>query len=662
LATKAVTSSPGECLWRPTAARERESQVTHFMTWLREANAGDFRTYDDLWLWSTTELETFWSCVWRYFGLDTTCTPYANVLRGTAMPDVQWFTGATTNYARHALLHDPNATAIEFEGETGRAGRLTYGDLTAQVGAISEWLRRSGVGPGDCVVGYLPNVPESVVAFLATAAIGATWASCSPDLGIPSAIDRFAQIKPKALVAVDGYIYAGRRYDRTAEVRELRAALPSLAATLQVRHIAADRAADAEDWSEVVAETAGGPPEFQEVAWDHPLWVLFTSGTTGLPKPIVHGHGGILIEHLKTHAFHLDIDAQDTFFWYTSTNWMMWNFLVSGLLRGAAIVLYDGSPAYPSPARLWELAAAHEVTFLGTSAPFIELCMKAHLRPAHEFDLQSIESIGSTASPLTAEGFRWLYEELGGTVLVGSTSGGTDVCTPFVGSSPLLPVYAGEIQCRLLGAAVDVFDEAGASVRGTVGELVVTKPMPSMPLFFWNDPSKQQYRETYFDAYPDVWRHGDWATITSRGTVIIHGRSDSTIKRGGIRTGTSEFYRVLDRLEPIADSLVIDTTAFAAGGRSEIVLFAVLAGGHVLDENTEAAVRGSLRSQLSPRHVPDRIFAVPAIPRTLNGKKLEVPVKRILEGQPLHLAAAAGSIDDPESLAYLTALLPDRGS
>jgi acetoacetyl-CoA synthetase len=653
---------PGECLWRPTPERERDSQLTHFMAWLREAGAGDFRTYDDLWRWSTTELETFWACVWRYFGLDETCTPYADVLSGTEMPEVKWFTGATTNYARHALLHDPDATAIEFEGETGRTGRLTFRELTEQVGAISRWLRRGGVGPGDCVVGYLPNVPETVVAFLATASIGATWASCAPELGIPSVIDRFSQVGPKALVVADGYVYAGRRYDRRAEARELQAALPSVDATLHVRHLGVDLAADIEEWSDVVAEFAGGGPLFEEVAWDHPLWVLFTSGTTGLPKPVVHGHGGILIEHLKTHAFHLDLDADDTFFWYTSTNWMMWNFLVSGLLRGAAIVLYDGSPAHPCPTRLWELAATHEVTFFGMSAPFVELCMKAHVHLAQELDLRSIKSIGSTASPLTADGFRWLCDELGDSVLVGSTSGGTDVCTPFVGSSALLPVYAGEIQCRLLGAAVDVFDEAGAPVRGTVGELVVTKPMPSMPLFFWNDASKQQYRESYFDTYPGVWRHGDWATITSRGTVIIHGRSDSTIKRGGIRTGTTEFYRVLDRLEPIADSLVIDTTAFTAGGRSEIVLFAVLADGHVLDEKTEAEVRDSLRRGLSPRHVPDRIFAVAAIPRTLNGKKLEVPVKRILEGQPVDTVAAAGSIDDPESLARLTALLPGRGS
>jgi acetoacetyl-CoA synthetase len=429
-----------------------------------------------------------------------------------------------------------------------------------------------------------------------------------------------------------------------------------------VRHIGADLADDVEAWSDLTAQRTGNGPEFEEVAWDHPLWVLFTSGTTGLPKPIVHGHGGILIEHLKTHAFHLDLDNDDTFFWYTSTNWMMWNFLVSGLLRGSAIVLYDGSPTHPSPSRLWQLAAAHNVTYFGTSAPFIELCMKAHIHPAQEFDLRSMESVGSTASPLTADGFRWLYDELGESVLVGSTSGGTDVCTPFVGSSPLLPVYAGEIQCRLLGAAVDVFDESGGSVEDTVGELVVTKPMPSMPLFFWNDPSKQQYREAYFDTYPGVWRHGDWATITSRGSVIIHGRSDSTIKRGGIRTGTTEFYRVLDRLESIADSLVIDTTAFAAAGRSEIVLFAVLADGHALDEDTEAEIRDSLRRGLSPRHVPDRIFDVPAIPRTLNGKKLEVPVKRVLEGKPLQAAAATGSIDDPRSLAYLTALLPDSQS
>jgi acetoacetyl-CoA synthetase len=650
-----------ECLWRPSAARERDAQLTHFISWLSDEGVGEFRTYDDLWRWSTREPAAFWGCVWRYFGLDRTCTAYDEVLSGTEMPDVTWFTGATTNYARHALMHDPDAAAIEFECETGRAGRLTYGELGAQVGAVSRWLRKVGVGPGDCVVGYLPNIPEAVVAFLATASVGATWASCAPDLGVPSVIDRFAQIEPKALVAADGYVYAGRSYGRTAEVRELRAALPSLLGTLQVAHIGADLAEDADGWSDVTARAGSGGPEFEEVAWDHPLWVLFTSGTTGLPKPIVHGHGGILIEHLKTHAFHLDLDSEDTFFWYTSTNWMMWNFLVSGLLRGSTILLYDGSPAHPTPSRLWELAAAHSVTFFGTSAPFVELCMKANIHLG-ELDLRSIESVGSTASPLTADGFRWLYDELGGSVLVGSTSGGTDVCTPFVGSSPLLPVYAGEIQCRALGAAVDVFDEEGRPVQDAVGELVVTKPMPSMPLFFWNDPSKQQYREAYFDTYPGVWRHGDWATITSRGSVIIHGRSDSTIKRGGIRTGTTEFYRVLDRLESIADSLVIDTTAFAAAARSEIVLFAVMADGHALDEVTEAEIRDSLRRGLSPRHVPDRIFAVPAIPRTLNGKKLEVPVKRILEGKPLSTAMAAGSIDNPASVSYLTALLPDRES
>lgn len=649
-------SAAPERLWSPSAERASHSNIADYCSWLVRSGYGPFRTYDDLWRWSVDDPECFWSSLWQYFRLEETCSPYEAVMLGAVMPDVEWFPGATTNYARHALVQPAEAVAIQYLSETGRSGRITYGELGAQVAAVSEWLLEAGVRPGDRVVGYLPNIPEAVVAFLAAAAIGAVWAACAPDLGVTSVLDRFEQLKPKVLFAADGYVYAGRAFSRSEEIAVLKAALPSLVATVEIGHLdqASRPGTDSETWETVVSRDA--LLRFADLDWSHPLWILFTSGTTGLPKPIVHGHGGILIEHLKTHALHLDLDADDRFFWYTSTSWMMWNFLVSGLLRGCAIVLFDGSPSYPSSERLWQLAEECNVTFFGTSAPFIELCMREGLRPSQNFSLPALKSIGSTASPLSADAFRWIYDQVGSDILVGSTSGGTDVCTPFVGACPLLPVHAGEIQCRLLGVSAEAFDEDGRSIIDAVGELVITKPMPSMPLHLWNDPDGSQYRHSYFEKYSGVWRHGDWVTITARGSVIIHGRSDSTIKRGGIRTGTSEFYRVLDRIEAIDDSLVIDTAVFSVRDRSEIVVFAVPRDGTVLDSQTVDAIRRSLRDELSPRHVPDHVVAVQAVPRTLNGKKLELPVKRILEGVPTEKACAPGTIEDPASLAAFAAI------
>ncbi|MBC8077708.1 MAG: acetoacetate--CoA ligase, partial [Chloroflexales bacterium] len=508
---------------------------------------------------------------------------------------------------------------------------------------------------GDRVAAYLPNIPQAVVALLACAAIGAVWSSCSPDTGAASVADRFQQIAPAVLIAVDGYRYAGKNFDRRAVVADLQRKLPTLRHTVLVPYL--DPQADASAlgaiaWDALLAHQ--GELAFEPVPFDHPLWVLYSSGTTGLPKPIVQGHGGILLEHLKSLALHCNLGPQSRFFWFTTTGWMMWNFLVSALLVGSTILLFDGSPGHPDLGALWRFAEQTRATFFGTSAAYVAACIKADIAPGASFDLSALQAIGSTGSPLPADGFRWLHERVGQGIWLVSLSGGTDACTAFVGGCPLLPVYAGEIQCRFLGAPVAVFNEAGQPLLGEPGELVLTAPMPSMPLFFWNDDGGVRYRESYFEHYAGVWRHGDWASITPRGGVIIYGRSDATINRQGIRMGTSEIYRAVEELPAIADSLVVDLEML--GRPSFMALFVQLAPGAALDDALIATIRATIRATLSARHVPDAIYAVPAIPRTLNGKKLELPVKKILLGTPPERAANPGSLADPASLAPFVAL------
>jgi acetoacetyl-CoA synthetase len=592
-------------LWEPPSALAERAVMTRFM---REHGFDD---YHALWRWSVDDLEGFWAAIWDFFGVDGR---YDRVLGSQAMPGAEWFPGAHVSYPEHLFRgKDPDSVAI----------------------VHASGLRELGVGPGDRVAAYMPNIPEAVAAFLATASLGAVWSSCSPDFGARSVIDRFAQIEPKVLLAVDGYRYNGRDFDRAETVRGIHEAVGGRLVRLGY--------VDGSGWEPGFERE--GELIFERVPFDHPLWVLYSSGTTGLPKAIVHGQGGILLEHLKKLHLHVDAQAGDRLFWFTTTGWMMWNFVVSGLLTGAAIVLYDGSPGHPDMGVLWDLAETAGITTFGTSAAYIGACMKAGVEPEAGRDLSRLRAVGSTGSPLSPEGFRWVYDHVGADTWLFSTSGGTDLCTAFVGGVPILPVYEGELQARALGAAVEAWDPEGRPLIGEVGELVVTKPMPSMPLYLWNDPDGERYRESYFDTYPGVWRHGDWIEITERGTAIITGRSDATINRGGVRMGTAEIYSAVLGLDEVVDALVVDV-------EGRMPLFVVLRDGAELDDDLTKRIAKRVREDCSPRHVPDEIVAVEEVPRTLSGKVLELPVKRILMGTPPEQAASRDSLANPEALDF----------
>jgi acetoacetyl-CoA synthetase len=643
----------GQTLWTPDGKTRRNARIGRYMTWLGQHHDGHFADYQGLWEWSVAEPAAFWSTIWDYFDVlgDRGAGP---VLTGQAMPDVHWFAGATLNYARNALRAawtDPDRTAIISVSEQNVVRRLTYAELAGEVARVARGLRALGVGKGDRVAALLPNVPEAVIGLLATASIGAIWSSCSPDFGASSVIDRFAQIEPTVLIACEGYRYNGKDYQRAELVRAVTAALSNSQAGL-----AGVVTVGTDSWANLGAgHEHEHVPEFEEVPFAHPLWVVYSSGTTGLPKPIMHGHGGIVLEHLKAQAFHQDLKPGDVFTWYTTTGWMMWNYLVGGLLTGTTIVLYDGAATYPDPGRIWRLAADHGVTYLGVGAPYLLASVKAGLHPGAEYDLSALRAIGSTGSPLPPEGFEWVYREAKPDLLLGSFSGGTDLCTGFVGPCPLLPVRAGVISGRCLGAKVEAFDEDGKPVTGQVGELVITEPMPSMPVGFWNDPGDARYRDSYFATYPGVWRHGDWIELLPDGGCVIYGRSDATLNRGGVRMGTSEFYRVVEAFPEVSDSLVVDTGRLAKDGQhseGRLILYVVLAPGDELDEDLTARLRAALRTQLSPRHVPDEIHQVPGIPRTLSGKKLEVPVRKILLGTAPEQAVDPNALANPEVLRY----------
>ncbi|MFI6132991.1 acetoacetate--CoA ligase [Micromonospora sp. NPDC051141] len=653
-----------DVLWTPPADVRERSRIGDYLRWLAEHRGLEFADYDALWQWSVTELTGFWSSIWDYFDV-LAHTPPTATLAGRSMPGARWFPGATLNYAENVLrmpgLGDDDPAVIA-HGQTRAAETLTAAQLRERVRRVAAGLRRLGVGPGDRVAAYAPNIPETYVLLLATASLGAIFSSCAPEFGTRSVTDRWQQIEPTVLVAVDGYRYGDKPIDRRAEVAAIRAALPSLRHTVAVGYL--DPAGPAPDgaitWAELAAET-DEPLSFTPVAFDHPLYVLYSSGTTGLPKPIVHGHGGILLEHLKMLALHHDLGPSDRFFWFTTTGWMMWNFLVSGPAVGAAIVLFDGNPGHPDLGALWRLAAETGTTYFGTSAPFLLASRKAGLVPREIADLSALRGLGSTGAPLPAEGFTWVYENVSDRLQLQSLSGGTDVCTGFVGGVPLLPVYAGEIACRALGAKVEARSADGSAVVGQLGELVITEPMPSMPVGFWNDPDGARYREAYFEVYPGVWRHGDWITVNERGGCVITGRSDATLNRGGVRLGTAEFYSVVEGLDEVVDSVVVHLED-DEGGAGELLLFVVLADGLELDDAMRKKICRELRTALSPRHVPDEIHQVRAVPRTLSAKKLEVPVKKILTGTPVDAAAAKGALANPESLNAFATLAQQRAS
>ncbi|HEY2310417.1 MAG TPA: acetoacetate--CoA ligase, partial [Gaiellaceae bacterium] len=574
-------------VWTPTPERIASATITRYREWLNDTRGLALGDYAELWRWSVDELEDFWASIWEFFDVQAS-EPYERVLTSHEMPGAEWFPGARLSYAEHVFRgRDDADVAIRHASELRPLGEWTWGELRARSGAIAGALKDAGVVPGDRVAAYLPNIPETIATFLGCASIGATWSSCAPEFGVRSVVDRFAQIEPKVLLAIDGYRYGGRDFDRSETITELQRQLPTLERTLVLPYL------EGGDWELPQAEL-----EFAQLPFDHPLWVLYSSGTTGLPKAIVHGQGGILLEHLKKLRLHLDARAGDRLFWFTTTGWMMWNFLVGGLLSDASIVLFDGNPAYPDLGTLWDLADAAGITSFGTSAGFIASCQKASVEPRAGRDLSRLDSVGSTGSPLAPEGFDWVRDELGEDIWLFSTSGGTDVCTAFVGGVPTLPVYRGELQARALGAKVEAWSEDGRSLVGEVGELVITEPMPSMPLYLWGDEDGSRYRESYFAAFPDVWRHGDWIEITERGTAIITGRSDATINRGGVRMGTSELYRSVLGLEDVVDALVVDVPA---DDGSRITLFVVLRDGVTLEEGLEAEIRRRIREDCSPR-------------------------------------------------------------
>jgi acetoacetyl-CoA synthetase len=649
-----VNAGNGELLWEPSAELVERSRLTEFMRWLERERGLSFEGYAALWQWSVDDLDGFWGAIWDFFGVQADGERDA-VLGSREMPGASWFPGTRLNYAEHVFAgKDESEVAILHASELRELGELSWGELGRQVAATAAGLRRLGVGRGDRVVAYVPNVPEAIVAFLAAASIGAVWSSCSPDFGAASVVDRFAQIEPKVLFAVDGYRYGGKDFDRREVVARLQEAMPSLERTVVIPYLDPEpdisSLRDATRWDELLAEGDGAPLEFDRVPFDHPLWVLYSSGTTGLPKAIVQGQGGILLEHLKKLNLHIDAHAGDRLFWFTTTGWMMWNFLVSGLLTRAAIVLYDGNPGHPDMGTLWDLAERAGVTMFGTSAAYIGACMKAGVEPGSGRDLSALKAIGSTGSPLSPEGFDWIYEHLGSDTWLFSTSGGTDLCTAFVGGVATLPVYRGEIQARALGAAVEAWSEDGEPVVEEVGELVVTEPMPSMPIRFWGDEDGSRYRESYFEMFPGIWRHGDWIELTRRGTAVIYGRSDSTINRGGIRMGTSEIYRAVLGIEEIVDALVVDVPRPGTDGW--MPLFVVMRDGAELDDGLPREIARRVREQCSPRHVPDEVFRIDEVPRTLSGKVLEVPVKKILMGTPVEKAASRDSLANPRSLDY----------
>jgi acetoacetyl-CoA synthetase len=653
-----VNATAGELLWEPSADLAERSRLTEFMRWLERERGLSFAGYGELWQWSVDDLDGFWSAVWEFFDVQADGDP-SPVLGSRAMPGAQWFPNTSLNYAEHVFADkDDTAVAILHASELRELDELTWGELRRQVAATAAGLRSLGVGRGDRVVAYVPNIPEAIVAFLATASIGAVWSSCSPDFGPASVVDRFAQIEPTVLFAVDGYRYGGKDFDRREVVAQLQGAMPSLERTVVLPYLSEDpdlsSLRDAMPWEELLAAGEGASLEFDRVAFDHPLWVLYSSGTTGLPKAIVQGHGGILLEHLKKLNLHVDAHSGDRLFWFTTTGWMMWNFIVSGLLTEAAIVLYDGNPGHPDMGTLWDLAERAGVTMFGTSAAYIGACMKAGLEPGAGRDLSALKAIGSTGSPLSPEGFDWIYEHVGADTWLFSTSGGTDLCTAFVGGVATLPVYRGELQARALGAAVEAWSEVGEPVVEEVGELVVTEPMPSMPIYFWGDEAGSRYRESYFEMFPGTWRHGDWIELTRRGTAIIYGRSDSTINRGGIRMGTSEIYRAVLGIEAIVDALVVDVPRPGTDGW--MPLFVVMREGAELDAELPKEIARRVREQCSPRHVPDEVFEIDEVPRTLSGKVLEVPVKKILMGTPVEKAASRDSLANPAALDYFVAM------
>jgi acetoacetyl-CoA synthetase len=646
----------GTILWEPPRERVEASGLARYLRWLDERKGLRFDDYDALWRWSVEHLEDFWASLWEYFEVQASA-PYARVLDARKMPGAKWFEGARLNYAEHAFRRaSAERPALVVRSETRPPAEVSWAALEREVAAIAAGLRAIGVRPGDRVVSYMPNIPETISAFLACASLGAVWSSCSPDMGVGTVVDRFKQIEPKVLFAVDGYRYGGKAFDRRAVVAEIARALPSLERVVFLPYLDPLARPDGLPRPLLFGELAAQSARlaFEQLPFDHPLWVVYSSGTTGLPKAIVHGHGGCLIEHLKTMLLQLDMHPGTRDFFVSSTGWIVWNLLVEGLLAGCTLVVFDGNPVAPDPGTVWRLIGATRTTHFGCGAALITASMKAGVEPAQLADLAALQSISVTGSPLTVDAFAWLYAHVKRDLWVASISGGTDIASGLVAGCAAAPVRAGEIQCRCLGVAVEALDEAGRPLIGAVGELVVAQPMPSMPLYFWNDPGGERYRESYFEMYPGKWRHGDWIRITERGTCVIYGRSDTTINRHGIRMGTAEIYRAVEGCPEVIDSLVVDLEYL--GRPSHLALFVVLRPEAALDDALKARIKASIRTLASARHVPDEVYAIDEVPRTLTGKKLELPVRKLLLGAPLEKVASPDAMANPGSLQYFVEL------
>jgi acetoacetyl-CoA synthetase len=654
--SKAKGVREGELLWTPSAAQVEDANLTRFAKWLARERGLEFDSYNAMWHWSVTELEDFWQAIWDYFGIQASA-PHTCVLGKRTMPGAEWFPGARLNYAQHVLRNErPGADALLFTSETAPLTGVPWEAFAGQMRILATRLREFGVRPGDRVVALMPNIPQTMIAMLATTAIGAIWACCSPDFGSRGVIDRIQQLSPKVLFCADGYRYGGRAFDRKKELAEIIAALKGLERVVHLPYLNPEDQVGPSDgalfWSGVLEHTAISKEEFEfeQVPFGHPLWVLFSSGTTGLPKAMVQSHGGILLEQLKLQHFHMDYRAGERAFFFTTTGWMMWNFLASMPLSGVCPVLYDGNPASPSPDVLWKVAQDSRASFFGASPAFVEVMAKAGIVPRERFDLAHLRAVMPAGSPVSPECTAWFYRNVKQDLLVATGSGGTDCCTGFVGGVPTQPVYAGEIQGRSLGVAAHAFNEKGESVIDEVGELVLTEPMPSMPIYFWGDKDGSRYRDSYFDVYPGVWRHGDFFRINGRGGCFVLGRSDATLNRLGVRIGTAEIYRVLAQIEEIEDSLVVNLDL--PGGKFFMPLFVKLIDGLQLDVDLERKICEQLRREYTPRHVPDRVIQAPGIPMTLTRKKMEVPVRRILAGTPLEQAANCNTMANPDSLNF----------
>lgn len=656
-----IASMEQQALWQPDANFIKKSNLQRYTWWLEVTYGLKFKDYQDLWAWSTEHLPLFWKSIWDYFAIKS-YSDYTEVVQYRQMPGVTWFAGATLNYSEHIFRQrSPHRPALYFKSERHDLQSVSWEELERQVSAVANQMKNWGVSPGDRVVAYLPNIPQTIVCFLAVNSLGAIWSCCSPDFGVPTVIDRFSQIDPKIFIAVDGYQYGGKSFSRLSEVTSILNALPSVEQTIFIPYLNPDQPAPEQmcPWSSLINNRYVDPLHFTPVSFDHPIWILFSSGTTGQPKAITHSHGGVLLEHLKYLTFHNDVHPGENFFWFSTTGWMMWNFLVGSLLAGSTAVLYDGSPGYPDLDLLWKLAEEVPIHHFGTSAPFLMACMKKNLHPADNHNLNALRSIGSTASPLPAEAFYYVYQHISHQVWLCSMSGGTDVCTAFVGGCPTLPVYPGHLQCRALGCALYAYDENGEKVVGKQGEMVLEKPLPSMPIYFWNDPSGQKYVSSYFELYPGIWWHGDWITIHTDGSVTIEGRSDATLNRKGVRIGTAEIYAALSALPSVQDALILNLEQ--QNGEDYMPLFVVLnTTDQVLTAEVKSAIIQHLRTQCSPRHVPDEIFAVKDIPYTLSGKKMEIPIKKILMGKDLNKIINKDAVKNPGALDFFLEFAKNR--